>query len=142
MHRLRPITLSTLLLVTLVAFLAVVRPPMASHAQPALHLSTRAESVRIPLGSGVAGRGTVAAPESLDTTDQALLADATWTVPTTGAAQTTAAQTTVCGAITQPETWDPSGNPYIVTCSATVSSGVTLTIAAGRSGSNSKWSYP
>ncbi len=50
----------------------------------------------------------------------------------TGRVQATAAPAaTVCGAISQSQTWDPSGNPYVVTCNTTVASGVTLTIVAG-----------
>jgi NPCBM-associated, NEW3 domain of alpha-galactosidase/Periplasmic copper-binding protein (NosD) len=49
----------------------------------------------------------------------------------TGRAQAMAAPSTVCGAISQPQTWDPTGSPYVVTCDTTITSGVTLTILAG-----------
>jgi hypothetical protein len=50
----------------------------------------------------------------------------------TGRAQAMAAPAvTVCGAISQSQTWDPSAGPYVVTCDTTVASGVTLTIVAG-----------
>lgn len=49
----------------------------------------------------------------------------------TGRGQAMATPSTVCGPISQSQTWDPSGSPYVVTCDTTVTSGVTLTILAG-----------
>ena len=53
-----------------------------------------------------------------------------WLCAVLGFAVTADAQTLICGNLSS-QTWVPAGNPYIVTCDATVLSGETLTIQPG-----------